>query len=166
MKKTLLYVSFLCSMLTANSAVDGENLNYKIDDFRNYFCGSWGGSAPDILTYCKNMGIKHIGYAPGMETFKDAEGCYFYLLDPEYITYARSLHMDKKYSKEQIEKWARQCALIDASKPFPKNLATGWFFNDNHCTLILDYQQQKVIDETVIGIINRVKQIEETAKKK
>lgn len=166
MKKILLYTSFVCSVFTANGAVDGENLNYKLDDFRNYFCGSWGGTAPDILKYCKNMGITHIGYAPGMEFEKDAEGCHFYLLDPEYITYARSLFFDRTYPKEQIEKWARQCALIDASKPFPKNLATGWFFNNNHCTLILDYQQQKVIDETVDGIIEYVKKIEATAKQK
>ena len=146
------------------SCSDGGK-KYKLDDFRNYFCGPWTGPAADILTYCHNMGIRHIGYAAGMELNKLADGCHFYLIDPEYDTYKRSLHLDWKYSKEQICEWEHECALYDASKPFPKNLATGWFFSDTHCTLILDYQQQKIIDRTVDRILARVKDIEERARK-
>ena len=59
MKQYTYIAAMVMSVCGAYAAVDGEHLNYKLDDFRNYFCGSWGGSAKDILTYCNNMGIRH-----------------------------------------------------------------------------------------------------------
>ena len=87
MKQYTYIAAMVMSVCGACAAVDGEHLNYKLDDFRNYFCGSWGGSAKDILTYCNNMGIRHVGYSSGMENMKEADGMHFYMIDPEYETY-------------------------------------------------------------------------------
>ena len=48
-------------------------------------------------------------------------------------------------------------ALKDASKPFPENLATGWFSTPTIFSVQLDFQQQKVIDRTIDKIIENVK---------
>ncbi len=152
----------------------GEALNYTLDDFRNYFGGSWGGSPNEVLTYCKNMNIRHIMYVSGMENNRLADGCWFYFESPEYMTYNRIIDFDKvaegKYSQSDIDKWQRDCALLDASKPFPKNLATGWFFNTPKrswkvCSLILDFQQKRVVDNAIKVITARAKNVVDTAKK-
>lgn len=165
MKQYTYIAAMVMSVCGAYAAVDGEHLNYKLDDFRNYFCGSWGGSAKDILTYCNNMGIRHVGYSSGMENLKEADGMHFYMIDPEYETYKRTIDFKKadKYTKEEIYAWEHYCALKDANAKFPNNLATGWFFTPTRCSLILDYQQQRVIDRTVNSIVRIAKGIQDRA---
>ncbi len=152
----------------SQSTLPEKPLNYTLDDFRNYY-GSWAELSPkDSLIYCKNMGYKYVIYKDGMERYKEADGLRFLLVDPEYMTYKRSLDMKKIYSQKDIEMWRDICAMKDASAPFPECMATGWFWNQHSkdknpeftkCSLQLNFQKQKVIDMAVNGIIKRAKNI-------
>lgn len=154
----LCVISALEILSTANAfASDEKPLDYKIDDYRNFFC-TWPDTARDALTYAKNMGYRHVSYINGMENYRDSDGLYFVLESPEYFTYKKNIELDKEYSAKQIAEWENSCAMKDASKPFPANMATGWFFalftvdgepNFNSTCLLLNFQKQKIIDRTV-----------------
>ena len=88
------------------------------------------------------------------------------------MTYSRTIDTKKKYSKKQIEEWESICAMKDASKPFPENMASGWFWdwwtaditgdNNQHYSsfsLQLNFQKKSVIDRTVRRIFERAKNI-------
>ena len=118
------------------------------------------------------MGYRYVLYIPGMENFKESDGLMFVLETPEYMTYSRTIDTKKKYSKKQIEEWESICAMKDASKPFPKNMASGWFWDwwtaditgDNNqqyssFSLQLNFQKKSVIDRTVRRIFERAKNI-------
>ncbi len=153
-------------------AVQGK-LNYKIDDWRNYF-GAWNGGAADSLRFARNMGMRHIIYQVGMENHKLAKGMKFYYVDPEFIAYKRVIDFAKKYSETDVKKWREFCAMKDASLPFPHCMATGWFFKRNNakikgtelgvnvCSLMPNLQRQAVIDEIIAKVMARIKSIEKT----
>ena len=156
--------------LEAVAAAQGGGGRYTLDDYRNYY-GSWAGtSARESLIFAKNMGYRYVLYIPGMENFKESDGLLFVLETPEYMTYSRTIDTKKKYSKKQIEEWESICAMKDASKPFPENMASGWFWdwwtaditgdNNQHYSsfsLQLNFQKKSVIDRTVRRIFERAK---------
>ena len=135
-----------------------DSPKYDRDDYRNFFGICWRGSPQDNIDYARQMGYTSVFYINGMEKCKNAAGMKFYLESPEYATYTRAVDVSKKYSPEEIRKFPRICK--DASKPFPENLATGWFMPPNGITIIPDFQQKKVIDRTVDKIIERIRKIE------
>ncbi len=146
-------------------------LNYKLDDYRNYF-GAWCGGAGDSLWFARNMGMRHIIYQRGMERHPLAKGMNFYIVNPEYLAYKDIIDLAKKYSDEDIKKWREHCAMKDASLPFPDCMATGWFFKRNHkdpknkkigenvVALIANMQSQSVIDKTIDVVMDYAKRIE------
>ena len=148
-----------CMAACAVAAV-ADSTKYELDDYRNFFGISWRGNAQDNVDYARQMGYTSLFYMPGMERCKNVEGLKFYLESPEYATYQRSVDISKKYSPEKIRELETFAALKDASKPFPENIATGWFNPPNGITIIPDFQQQRVIDSTVDKIIERIKKIE------
>ena len=133
-----------------------EKLSYTPDDYRNFYGICWRGSPQDNIDYARQMGYTHVLYQWGMEKCRNIDGLKYYLESPEYGTYARSFDITKKYSPEQIREFETTCALKDASKPFPENLATGWFNPPNGATVILDFQQKRVIDRTIDRIMERI----------
>ena len=137
-----------------------DSPKYDRDDYRNFFGICWRGSPQENIDYARQMGYTSIFYRNGMEKCKNAAGMKFYLESPEYATYTRAVDVSKKYSPEEIRKFETFAALKDASKPFPENLATGWFMPPNGITIIPDFQQKKVIDRTVDKIIERIRKIE------
>lgn len=147
-------------MAACSVAAIADSPKYELDDYRNFFGISWRGNAQDNVDYARQMGYTSLFYMPGMEKCKNVEGLKFYLESPEYATYQRSVDISKKYSPEKIRELETFAALKDASKPFPENIATGWFNPPNGITIIPDFQQQKVIDSTVEKIIERIKKIE------
>ena len=147
-------------MAACSVAAIADSPKYELDDYRNFFGISWRGNAQDNVDYARQMGYTSLFYMPGMEKCKNVEGLKFYLESPEYATYQRSVDISKKYSPEKIRELETFAALKDASKPFPENIATGWFNPPNGITIIPDFQQQKVIDSTVDKIIERIKKIE------
>ena len=134
---------------------------YPKDDYRNYFGAGWLADSKEVISFAKRMGFSHVmSMGPSMAKTHDADGMFFYIETPEYGTYRRYVDPSQKYSPEQIRDWETSCALKDASKPFPENLATGWFMPPSGITIIPDFQQKKVIDRTVDKIIERIRKIE------
>ena len=134
---------------------------YPKDDYRNYFGAGWQADAKEVISFAKRMGFSHVmSMGPAMARSPDADGMFFYIETPEYGTYRRYVDPSKKYSPEQIREWETTCALKDASKPFPENLATGWFSTPTVFSVQLDFQQRKVIDRTIDKIIENVKKLQ------
>lgn len=172
--KNGLCVLILSAVLSIEAVVAAQSggARYTLDDYRNYY-GSWAGTSPrESLIFAKNMGYRYVLYIPGMENFKESDGLLFVLETPEYMTYSRTIDTKKKYSKKQIEEWESICAMKDASKPFPENMASGWFWDwwtaditgDNNqqyssFSLQLNFQKKSVIDRTVRRIFERAKNI-------
>lgn len=149
-----------------------DEITYRQDDYRNYY-GSWSELSPhDGLLYARNMGYRYVLYRDGMEKDCLSDGMYFVFETPEYDTYDRTLDTRKRYSAEQIALWQDICAKKDGSKPFPENMATGWFW-DQHASMMagdkrmgfksfslqLNFQKKSVIDRTVAKIIARAEAI-------
>ena len=133
---------------------------YSQDDFRNFFGLGWIRSSNDeIFAYCKNVGYTHVMYKPRMENSKLAKGFTFFIETPEYYTYRRTVDFRAKYSKDEIAQWERLCAVARPDLPFPKNMATGWFFSENVVSMQLDMQQKKVRDYAVKKIVEMAERI-------
>ena len=141
----------------AEQAAPSPAIKYEKDDYRNYFGAGWQADSGEVISFAKRMGFSHVMAMGGMPKNRDSDGMYFYIETPEYGTYRRYVDPSKKYTPEQIWEWETTCALKDASKPFPENLATGWFSTPTIFSVQLDFQQQKVIDRTIDKIIENVK---------
>lgn len=129
-------------------------------DFKNFYGICWRGSPHDNLLYAKHMKYNYVFYQRGMERDTLSNRLYFYIETPEYYTYNRTFDASKAYNKKQIDFYESRFVLRKTDKPFPLNLATGWFFSPTVFTPILDFQQRTVISATVDSILNMVAQIE------
>lgn len=134
--------------------------NFAMDDYRNFFGLCWIGNAEESLAYARQMGYKHVYYQHNMEKSPLAKGMYFVMESPEYSVYRRTIDISKKYPPEVIKEWETTCSLISLDKPFPQNMATGWFVPPHLFTATLDLQQEKVIQDITDKIIAKVKRIE------
>ena len=142
----------------ASAEAPATPLKYDKNDFRNYFGGGWQASSSEMISFAKRMGFSHVmAMGPDLVRNRDSNGMYYYIETPEYSTYRRYVDPSKKYTPEQIKEWETTCALRDASKPFPENLATGWFSSPTVFSVQLDFQQKKVIERTIDRIIASVK---------
>ena len=145
------------------SAIGAENADtqkYAPEDFRNYFGLAWNSTLTEILQYCKNVGHTCVMYKEGMERNPLSDGMTFVIETPEYAAYRRTIDLSKKYTKEEIAKIESLCAVAFPEKPFPQNMATGWFFNKNQVSMQLDMQQKAVHDIIIKRIFERVEKIE------
>ena len=134
--------------------------NYSMDDYRNFFGLCWISSVDETLRYAKQMGYRHVYYKGGMEKHPLSKGMFFVMESPEYSVYRRTIDISKKYPPEVIREWETTCSLISLDKPFPQNMATGWFVPPHHFTATLDLQQEKVIEDITNKIIEKVKKIQ------
>lgn len=133
--------------------------SYKPDDFRNFYGICWTGDPDDNIEYADQMGHMYVYYQGAkMSANKYADGKKFIMESPEYGTYKRTITRGKKYPPEVQKEWETICSLCSLEKPFPDNIATGWFFvNANSFTANLDMQQRAVIDRTIEKIVANVK---------
>ncbi len=165
----LLSLSFaFCAFADEAQKSAEKPMNYKMDDFRNYY-GAWAGlSQLEYLKFCQNMGYKYVTYRNNMEKFKESKGMYFIFVNPEHYCYDVIVDAKKKYSPEQIARWRDICAMKDASLPFPDCMATGWFYglhtyvgkpDYSRFSLQLNFQKQKVIDMAVAEVVKTAKAI-------
>jgi hypothetical protein len=131
-------------------------------DFRNFYGICWRGNAHENLAYARQMGYDYVFYQPGMENDPLASGMRFYLETPEYLIYDRVIEPNKQYTQKNIDFYENYCALKNGSGKFPFNLASGWSWAPkyNRVTVLLDFQQQKVIDWAIDSVLNYVKVIE------
>ena len=127
-------------------AEDSEKLNYTPDDYRNFYGICWRGSPQDNIDYARQMGYTHVVYQWGMENCKNIDGLKYFLETPESGTANRTVDIRKKYTPEEIREFETTLALKDATKPFPQNIATGWFGPPYRLSGILDFQQKRMID--------------------
>mgnify|MGYP002520701448 FL=1 len=138
--------------------------DYKLDDFRNFFGLCWIGNGHDTLAYARQMGYKHVYYQWGMERDPLSEGMFFVIESPEYRVYPRVVNINKKYTPEERKWFELNCSLIAPEKPFPQNMATGWFFPPDKFTATLDLQQERVIEEITNKVIADTKKIEKNGR--
>lgn len=137
-----------------------KKLDYKLNDFRNFFGLCWSAdSAADILAYATQMGHTHVIYKSGMEENKLSNGMFFFYEDPEFSAQKRFLNFDKKYSEKEIDRIQKTYVVLFHDQPFPENMAVSWFIPPNTFSLTLDFQQQRVIDQTVDVLMKRFKRI-------
>ena len=138
--------------------------DYKLDDFRNFFGLCWIGNGHDTLAYARQMGYRHVYFQWGMERDPLSDGMFFVLESPEYNVYPRVVNINKKYTPEEKKWFELNCSLIAPEKPFPQNMATGWFFPPDRFTATLDLQQERVIEEITNKVIEFTKNIERNSK--
>lgn len=138
--------------------------DYKLDDFRNFFGLCWIGNGHDTLAYARQMGYRHVYFQWGMERDPLSDGMFFVLESPEYNVYPRVVNINKKYTPEEKKWFELNCSLIAPEKPFPQNMATGWFFPPDRFTATLDLQQERVIEEITNKVIEFTKNIERCSK--
>jgi hypothetical protein len=129
-------------------------------EFRNFYGIAWNGTPSENLAYAKQMGYHYVFHQKGMEHDTTSNGLYFYLETPEYFVYPRRIETQRTYSEKEIRFFELNCVLMNNTKPFPDNIARGWFFNSHSFTPQLDLQQQRVIDWATDSIISYAKAIE------
>lgn len=159
LKKKFLLVSLIVFLL--NETMQAQ-LPVAATDYRNFYGISWRGKPHENLAYARQMGYEYVFYQVGMELDSLSNGMGFYIETPEYITYNRLIDQRKKYSEKEKQFYENYCVLKDTLHAFPDNLATGWVWlnkkNNNvyPFTVLLDFQQEKVIAYTVDSIMNYV----------
>lgn len=131
-------------------------------DYRNFYAIAWRGKALDNLKYARQMGYGYVAYQNNMQNMPEAADLKFYLTDPEYLVYPvhSVMNLSKTYLPEEKAKYEKYFVLRSNTAPFPSNIATSWWFNDNEFRVLHDFQQQSVIDETVEAIIAKAKSLE------
>ena len=163
-KHILSSLFFLC--IACNNTVEPfENNQQTIQpDYRNFYGIVWVGNNDDNLAFAKQMGYDYVFYRYGMSDHSNSNNLKFYVESPQYDCYARIFDRDASYTEEDKDNISRFVSLKDASKPFPENLARGWFFTPTRFSTEPDLQQQKVIDVLVDSILNRVASLERKEK--
>ncbi len=156
----LLTLSLLGILTMSSSEVFSQKIKLNTPEYRNFFGISWRGTAHQSLVYAKQMGYEYVFYMKGMEKDPLSDGLYFYIETPEYFTYPRYVELTKSFTPAQIDYYNKNVALSSMSKPFPQNLATGWFTNETRVTANLDFQQQRVITHTIDSILGFAASIE------
>lgn len=163
------YILLFCLFFICTSCKDetdsNENNPQTIQpDYRNFYGIVWVGSNDDNLAFAKQMGYDYIFYRSGMANHANSDSLKFYLESPQYDCYPRIIDRSGSFTEEEKNYISRFVALKDASKPFPENLARGWFFSTTRFSTEPDFQQQKVIDFLVDSILNRVASLERKEK--
>ncbi|WP_285009797.1 hypothetical protein [Pedobacter faecalis] len=132
----------------------------RVVDYRNFYGVCWRGGIEENLAYARQMGYTHVFYQKGMEDNPLSKGLYFYIESPEYTVYQRIIDKTRRYSKEDRDFYENYCRIKFSRKPFPNNLATGWFFDSNRFSAELDFQKQSVVNWAVTRILQEVKDIQ------
>jgi len=144
---------------------DSDNASPTIaPDYRNFYGIVWVGNNDDNLAYAKQMGYDYVFYRSGMANHPNSDSLKFYIESPQYDCYQRTIDRSKTYTEKAKNDLSRFVALKDASRPFPENLARGWFFTSERFSTEPDFQQQKVIDFLVDSILNKVASLERKEK--
>ena len=159
----ILLTGFNCSFDRNDSGGAGLHPVGKkqVTDFRDFYGIAWNGKPHDNLLYAKQMGYGYVFYQKGMENDPLAKDLKFYIESPQYSIYPvpRVLDKEKTYTENEKKLYEKYFAKKD-NKPFPDNIATGWFTKPTTFSVEPDYQQQEVIDTLVNRIIKYAKSLE------
>ncbi len=161
--KTFAFVILVSCIAFFEPLADASELNVASSHPFSFYGISWRGKPSDNLKYAREMGYHYVIYQHGMENDPDARGIYFYIEEPERdcLTDYPSRRYDPKrnYSPEE-KSFFDKYLCWKSLDPFPANLATGWFYNDNEFDMKLDLQQQAVIDKVVDAILRKLSRLE------
>ncbi|MDR1222228.1 MAG: hypothetical protein LBL07_05035, partial [Tannerella sp.] len=157
---SLLFIGPSCTKEAVAGEEDGNGAQIIEPDYRNFYGIVWVGNNDDNLAYAKQMGYDYIFYHFGMADHANVDSLKFYLETPQYDCYEREIDRNHPFKADEKEYLSRFVALKDASKPFPDNLARGWFSESTFFSVEPDLQQQKVIDFLVDSILNRAASLE------
>ena len=161
MKKSNFRLPFVLILFVVSQGFMGTGKKSGfIPDFRNFYGIAWNGSAHENLAFARQMGYDYVFYQKGMEYDTLSNGLHFYLETPEYAVYTRKIDTKVPLTPNAIHFAETHFALMNTTKPFPDNIARGWFMNDHSFTPQLDLQQQKVITWAIDTILKNVVSIE------
>jgi hypothetical protein len=166
-KVLLVFFVLICFNSSINSQPDSkskEEQSLKIKqntDFRDFYGIAWNGNAHDNLMFVKQMGYGYVFYQRGMEKDPLAKDLKFYIETPQYSIYPvpRVIDLTRSYSEKDRILYEKYFAK-KGNKPFPDNMATGWFTSPTSFSVEPDYQQQEVIDTLVNRILKYAKSLE------
>lgn len=147
-------ISFLA---TAKSQMVKEVIHSP--EYRNFYGICWDRNAHQNLIYARQMGYDYVFYQRGMENDSLSNDLHFYLESPEFMVYPRYVYINKEYTEKEISYFLNNSALKDTTSKFPYNIATGWFVPNGFSTQ-LDFQQKRVVVQTVDSILKRVEMLE------
>ena len=154
-------ISFISCKTQDQPPVPFVSTGTDLPEYRNFFGVSWNGAAnlSENLAYAKQMGYGYVFYMKGMESDPLSDNLYFFIESPDYAVFSRYVDASKSYNSTDMDFYSNYCSL-KSNDPFPNNLATGWFANPTTFSVVLDYQQKKVVDWVVSKILTQVKAIE------
>ena len=158
LKFKILFISLLFSISVQLNAVNfKENTNHT-SDYRNFYGICWDRNAHQNLVFARQMGYEYVFYQRGMENDSLSNDLHFFLESPEFMVYQRYVYINKEYSVNEISDFLNNSALKDTTSKFPYNIATGWFVPNGFSTQ-LDFQQKRVVVQTVDSILKYVKNL-------
>lgn len=124
---------------------------------------SWRGTPSDNLRFAHEAGYPHLFYQLGMENEPLAKNIGFYIEEPERDWMmdfpSRVINTQTVYTAEQ-KAFYEKYFCWKSNEEFPKNMAPGWYYNDQRYDIKLDLQQQEVIDEVVSRIVRKISFLE------
>ena len=161
---SFIFLCISCTREVISDIPDENNPQAILPDYRNFYGIVWVGNNDDNLAFAKQMGYDYIFYNNGIANHANSDSLKFYLESPQYDCYQRRVDRSISYTEKEKDDLSRFVALKDASKPFPENLARGWFFTPDLFSTEPDWQQQRVIDLVVDSILRRVASLERKEK--
>jgi hypothetical protein len=148
--------------------------NYNEISLRNIYAICWRGTAADNLKYSKQMGYHQIQYIDGMENLPDATGIRFMLQKPDNLLtkdlgVKQVIQYGSTYTADKINIIQSYFCIKNTTKPFPHNIANGWFtFNNSGVpttfAVVHDWQQKRVVDRAVELTVAEAKKLERPEK--
>jgi len=147
------------------------------DSWKNFYGIAWKGTAEESIKYARQMGYDYVMILSKPVDYKNIPqrlGLKFYICDPEnwqglFEGNNRVIDTRKTYAQAEIDFFNRNM-VWKSNKPFPDNLATGWFPGAEsgirtaiaeRFVVSWDLQQQRVIDEIIEKIIAGIKTYDE-----
>ncbi|WP_222837296.1 hypothetical protein [Dyadobacter fermentans] len=106
------------------------------------------------------MGYRYVFYQQGMENDPLSDNLHFYLESPEYTIYKRTLSLNRTYPEKDVRFYEQHCTVSEPDQQFPRNMATGWFFNETDFSVELDFRNKDVVNWAVQEILKKVREIE------
>ena len=156
-KNQLFFIINIIAFFVISASVHaGTRSPNHSSEYRNFYGICWGKrNIHQDLTFARQMGYDYVFYQPGMEDDSLSNDLYFFLESPQYMVYPHTVYIDKTYTPEEISYFQNNASLKDSTSVFPNNIATGWFVK-NGFYFTLDFQQKRVVVQTVDSILKRV----------
>jgi len=153
------YFTALLFFCISFNQLSAQNIKKQKPEYRNFYGICWDRNVHQNLAYARQMGYDYVFYQRGMENDSLSNDLYFYIESPEFMVYQRYVYINKEYTENEISYFLNNSALKDTTSTFPYNIATGWFVVNGFSTQ-LDFQQKRVVLQTVDSILKLVEAIE------